>query len=227
MSRLDIRYVKVSDAKLWDANPKDHDIPSITQSIREHGFRDPPEYDGTLGAIVAGNGRMTALALMESSDEDVPDYVDIDTDSGEWCAPMIFGADSKSVEQAERYAIDHNLLTLGTPLITSGDVVRMFDGVSVRTMFEDRPEEELPLTISKEMLEELADKTENATGTEDVAFSFDDALAEGFAHQKQFGEKIQLVVDLTKEQADNVELKDSLLSLSQEHGFVYRIKTRR
>jgi hypothetical protein len=223
MAKLNIEYVLVRDAQYWDENPKDHDLPSIIRSIEEHGFRDPPEFDGTLQAIVAGNGRMTALAQMEMREMDVPKYIELDSEQ-RWCAPMIFGADSASIAAAKKYAVDHNLLTMNQPLLTAEQVEQMFSSDKLTALFEESPEEELPITLSASVLEELSVRSKQAN---DIDFDFDSELAEGFAEQKQFGDKIQLVVDLTSEQADNADLKQGLLDLSEEFGLAYRIKTRR
>ena len=63
---LSVRYIRVQDAILWDENSKLHDIGGLIVSIEEHGFRDPPAWDSELGAIVEGNGRITALQMMVS-----------------------------------------------------------------------------------------------------------------------------------------------------------------
>lgn len=113
---LQIRYVRLADAVLWDRNPKRHDMGGIILSIRQHGFRDAPIYDATLGAVVAGNGRTTALAQMRNDGEEPPQGVVVDGD-GEWWMPMQFGLDAGSREQAEAFGLDHNLLTA-----TGGDL---------------------------------------------------------------------------------------------------------
>lgn len=113
---LQIRYVRLSAAVLWDRNPKRHDLGGIIESIRQHGFRDAPIYDATLGAIVAGNGRTTALEEMRRSLDRPPEGVVMD-EAGEWWMPMQFGLDAASVEQAEAFGLDHNLLTA-----TGGDL---------------------------------------------------------------------------------------------------------
>jgi hypothetical protein len=221
-ARLTTKYVKLSNAIFWDRNPKEHDIPAIVASIKRYGFRDPPEYDGTLGAIVAGNGRTTALMQMQASGSEAPLYIDIDED-GEWLIPMIFGADAESQEAAERYGMDHNLLTLGTPKITPEDLESMFRGRDVKEMFGGKSKDELPITLSPELLDEVAKKS----GPNELDLNFEDKLAEGFAHQTQFGNKVQLIVDLTKDQADNADLKQALIDIQSNFGVQYRIKTKK
>jgi hypothetical protein len=68
-------YVPVTWAyeRLFEKNPKKHDIGKLCQSITRNGFRDPPAFDinlksavkGEQGAIAYGNGRVEALYLME------------------------------------------------------------------------------------------------------------------------------------------------------------------
>ena len=109
---LHVRYVKVSDLVLWDKNPKKHDIDAIISSIKEYGFRDPPAWDYTLQALIEGNGRAESLYRMMNEGDDLPKGVAVDKQSGVWCVPILFGIDSDSLSQAERYAIDHNNLTM-------------------------------------------------------------------------------------------------------------------
>jgi len=114
MSQLELRYVPLSQAVTWDwtENAKEHDIGGLVQSIEKYGFRDPPEYDATLDAFAQGNGRVQALAWMRDQGHDVPKYVPIDPETGEWAVPVIFGADAESAEVAQAYAIDANNLVI-------------------------------------------------------------------------------------------------------------------
>lgn len=120
---LRITYARLRDAVLWDANPKRHDMGGLVQSIRVHGFRDAPILDAALGAIVAGNGRTTALQEMRAAgrqpeDEHWPPLgVVVDPEDGEWWVPFQTGIDSPTAEQAESFGLDHNLLTA-----TGGDL---------------------------------------------------------------------------------------------------------
>lgn len=120
---LRIVYVRVSDAVMWDGNPKRHDMGGIVESIRQHGFRDAPIYDHTLGAIVAGNGRTTALQLLQEEgpapERDLTGWppVGVVDREGEWWMPMQVGIDAPSVERAESFGVTHNVLTA-----TGGDL---------------------------------------------------------------------------------------------------------
>lgn len=219
---LRLEPVPLSDAVLWDDNPKGHDLPSIILSIEEHGFRDPPEFDGTLGAIVAGNGRTTALQVMKARGDAPPKHIEIDGE--EWIVPVIFGADSASQEAARKYAVDHNLLTLGIPHISSDQIKEMFDTSLMQKLFSGALDDDLPITISRETMEAMGD----AESKVEISLeNFEESLAEGFADSAQFGVKIQLIVDLTETQVNQEGLKKSLHKLSQDYGFVYRIKSRK
>jgi hypothetical protein len=206
---------------LWDKNPKEHDLNAIADSIREYGFRDPPEFDGTVGAIIAGNGRTTALQMMFDRGEGAPEYISVQ-DGGGWSLPMIFGADSKSQEAAEQYAVDHNLLTLGSARISPDQVKEMFRTHDLKSLFAIG--DPLPLTITEEIMESLHSEAES----HDLELeNFDDSLAQAFEDVQQFSTKVQLIVDLTQDQADDAALKDALKQLSRDHDLQYRIKTAR
>lgn len=129
---LSIRYVRLSDAVLWDRNPKLHDMGGLITSIRVHGFRDAPIFDAALGAIVAGNGRTTALQQMRAQgrqQEDVhwPPLAVIEDAEGEWLVPMQVGIDAPTREQAEAFGMDHNLLTATGGDLGFVELARMFD----------------------------------------------------------------------------------------------------
>src|SRR5437016_5363320 len=114
---LSIRYVHLSQALAWawTDNPKLHDLPKVKESIRRHGFKDPPKFEPTLnagaGGIVEGNGRMQGLSEMHAAAEPAPRGIGVD-DDGAWWVPVLFGVDAASQAEASSYGIDHNWLTV-------------------------------------------------------------------------------------------------------------------
>ena len=127
--QLRLEYVPLSTAVEWDwvENPKCHDLGGICDSIMRYGFRDPPEYDGSLDAFAQGNGRVKALAhLYRQSPEPRPKYIGLAPD-GEWAVPVLFGADSESAAVAKAYAIDANNLTLTGGDAELHDLLQMYD----------------------------------------------------------------------------------------------------
>lgn len=122
-----LEYVPLSRAVLWDwvQNPKEHDIGGIVDSIQRYGFRDPPEYDGTLGSFVQGNGRVQALVAMRARGGDIPRYIGQTED--DWAVPVIFGADAESESAARAYAIDANNLVLSGGDLGFGEIMAIYD----------------------------------------------------------------------------------------------------
>ena len=114
--RIRIEYVRLDEAVLWEDNPKLHDLGALIQSIEKHGFRDAPVYDSTLGATIAGNGRLTALHMMMQQGYELPRGIALDAGDGMWCVPIQFGIDAESLAQALAFAVDHNNL-----VVTGGD----------------------------------------------------------------------------------------------------------
>jgi len=234
--QLSIRYVPLADATRWDRNPKKHDIPSIQESIRKYGFRDPPEYDGTLKALVAGNGRTTSLMKMKEAGEPAPRYIHV-LENGDWAVPIVFGADADSKRAAEQYAVDHNLLTLGHPSLTREDVQLLYDEAQLLEVLDIPPDgDPVEALLSQSVL--ISDSVLGAirsgfTGAEagksinDIQLEFEEQLAEGFAHAKAFGTRVQLVADLTEGQANNEQFKTELNRLRDEYGLKFRIKQAR
>lgn len=124
---IEIRYIPVGTALVWDKNPKLHTIGDIIESITKNGFRDPPSYDATLDALVEGNGRATALNMMSKGGYSVPRGIMYD-DNGDWYMPVNFGINAITRNQAIAYAIDHNNLTMAGGDFTSYDMSRMWSG---------------------------------------------------------------------------------------------------
>lgn len=147
MSReIELLYVALSEVALWGRNPKKHDIGAIIESIRRHGFRDPPTFDRTLGALVAGNGRTAALYQMKQAGEDAPDGIRL-RDDGEWLVPIKFGLDAKTVAQAEAYGVDHNAITVSGGDIGLGGVAALFDGDRLGQILYDLGGVQEPLAV--------------------------------------------------------------------------------
>lgn len=109
--KLELRYIPLAQAKLWDDNPKKHDIEALMRSIEKHGFGDPPKYDSQLGGLVYGNGRTEALELLRAKGSHPPRGI-AQLEDGEWALPVIFGVDAASKAAAVAFAVDHNNLTL-------------------------------------------------------------------------------------------------------------------
>lgn len=124
--QLRIIYVRLPDVRKWDRNPKIHDIDNLIKSMREHGFRDAPIWDETLGAIVGGNGRTEALQTMIDRGLDPPVGILIDRDTDDWCMPVQVGIDAESSIKAEAFAVDHNNLTLMGGELTVYDIARLW-----------------------------------------------------------------------------------------------------
>ena len=136
---LELRYIPLSQAQLWDQNPKRHDIGALSRSIETHGFGDPPKYDATLGGLVYGNGRTEALERMQIDGRQPPRGI-LTTDEGEWAVPVIFGVDAESEAAAVAFAIDHNNLTLLGGDLGFEDVLRIWDEPGLQAVLDTMPD---------------------------------------------------------------------------------------
>jgi hypothetical protein len=136
--RLDLRYIPLTQARRWDANPKKHDLDAIVRSIETHGFGDPPKFDATLGALVYGNGRTEALERMREAGRQAPRGIGV-LDDGDWAIPVIFGVDAESHAAAVAFAIDHNNLVLGGGLGVE-EMLGMWDEQGLQRVLADTPD---------------------------------------------------------------------------------------
>lgn len=130
--RLETIWIPVWAAQelVCGGNPKLHDLQALAESFRDYGFQDPPKWDSTLndgkGGIVFGNGRVECLARMEG-DWDRPRGIGVDPESGRWVMPIKVGLDLVDQEQALKFLVDHNNLTLSGGTLTALDTSRMYD----------------------------------------------------------------------------------------------------
>jgi hypothetical protein len=154
---LKLVYVKLNTISLWSENPKKHDFGSIIQSIVQNGFRDPPAWDAQLKSVVAGNGRIEALRIMEKQEYDAPRGILIHEDGG-WCVPVLFGIDAASENDARRYAVDHNNLTMMGGDFTLYDIANLWEKRGYLDILNSLAESdgELPITVDYDDLRMLS-----------------------------------------------------------------------
>lgn len=154
-------WIKVSDAVnlLWEENPKLHDIGSVIESIKKHGFQELPKYDknllnvsGTKGAVKAGNGRVEALDWMQRDGSyDLPRGLAVIKASSEWCMPILIGTDAESIDLARAYAIDSNNLTLTGGDFTAYEMARLWSPEGYLKLLTDMAESRtMPVSVDEE-----------------------------------------------------------------------------
>jgi hypothetical protein len=164
MALLEIRYIPLSLATLWDKNSKLHDIGSLIQSIERYGFRDAPIFDETLDCIVAGNGRITALSMMKAAGKPSPDG--IFEQDGEWMVPVQFGINASSPTEGEAFAIDHNNLTMMGGNLTPSDIAQAWDVTKYTKELEELAEQgALPVSVDGADLDVLIEDMETELGS--------------------------------------------------------------
>lgn len=149
------KYVPLRTAVLWEKNPKEHDFGAIIQSIEENGFVDPPKFDAMLEALVYGNGRAQGCMMMFDEGKPRPRGV-LEDAEGEWYIPIHFGVDANSKRAAERFAIDHNNLTLIGGRFGPNDLLRMYDEQRYKDVLKDLAADDLlPITVDREDFDAL------------------------------------------------------------------------
>jgi len=146
---LRIEYVPLSQALLWDRNPKRHDIPELIESIERHGFKDPPKFEPTLnsgrGGFVEGNGRTVALRQMRKDRRELPrGIVDLGDD---WAIPVLFGVDAPSQRAAEAYGVDHNMMVLSGAEFGLQQAMRIWDPDVIKLLDDLVKDGQRPISI--------------------------------------------------------------------------------
>jgi hypothetical protein len=151
---LRIEYIPLGKATLFEDNAKLHDIGSLVTSVRRYGFRDAVIYDEALGAIVAGNGRIEALAMMKQGGEEAPRGIKVE--DGEWLVPVQFGVNALSVVEAKAFALDHNNITMLGGDFSPWDVAQMWDSDGYMALLGELAEADvLPISVTGEDIDAL------------------------------------------------------------------------
>lgn len=163
--RPELVWIRVKDAAklLWNENPKLHSIGDLITSIEKYGFISPSKFDdkltnisGTLGAVVAGNGRIEALSEMEKLKKALPRGIAI-TKDGDWAMPVIVGVNCKNAFQAKSLAIDDNNLTLAGGDLTALDMSRIYNSKTyLKILNELSDADEAPVSIDKDTISRLS-----------------------------------------------------------------------
>jgi len=168
---LSLRYIPISQAELFDNNAKLHNIDQIIQSIARYGFKSACKWEGTLndgrGGIVAGNGRVEALRVMEERGDDLPIGIAQD-ETGEWCVPVLFGVEAESEAIARAYALDDNNLTLLGGDFALADLSKLYDQELLMAELKELAESgELPVTFDNTFTEEALQLLTENDSTDD------------------------------------------------------------
>ena len=168
---LSLRYLPISQAELFDSNAKLHNIDQIIQSIARYGFKSACKWEGTLndgrGGIVAGNGRVEALRVMEKRGDDLPVGIAQD-ETGEWCVPVLFGVEADSEVIARAYALDDNNLTLLGGDFALADLSKLYDQELLMAELKELAESgELPVTFDNTFTEEALQLLTENDSTDD------------------------------------------------------------
>lgn len=155
---LNLRYIPISQAELFDNNAKLHNLDQIIESIARYGFKSAAKWESTLnggrGGIVAGNGRVEALREMERRGDELPIGIAQDTETGEWCVPVLFGVDASSEAIARAYALDDNNLTLLGGDFAVADLMKLYDQELLMSELEELGRSgEQPVTFDDNFVE--------------------------------------------------------------------------
>lgn len=168
---LSLRYIPISQAELFDSNAKLHNIDQIIQSIARYGFKSACKWESTLndgrGGIVAGNGRVEALRVMEERGDDLPIGIAQD-EAGEWCVPVLFGVEAESEAIARAYALDDNNLTLSGGDFALADLSKLYDQELLMAELKELAESgELPVTFDDDFTKEALQLLTEDNSTDD------------------------------------------------------------
>lgn len=156
--RLELRYVPIDTVRQWERNAKKHDFGALWESIKRHGFKDPPAFDVNLnegkGGIVEGNGRSHVLGEMQLDNEPAPRGILVE--EGVWLMPVLFGLDAESERAAEAYGVAHNNLTLAGGDFGPLETQRLWDEAGYAELLADlATHDELPIGIDGEDVDAL------------------------------------------------------------------------
>lgn len=167
---LSLKYIPISQAELFDNNAKLHNLDQICQSIARYGFKSACKWESTLndgrGGIVAGNGRVEALRVMEERGDELQIGIAQD-ETGEWCVPVLFGVEAESEAIARAYALDDNNLTLLGGDLGLADLKKLYNEELLISELEELAQSgELPVTFDNDFVEDSLQFIANSNSSE-------------------------------------------------------------
>lgn len=165
---LQLLYVPLPLAKLWDRNPKRHELDDIKDSIYQHGFKDPPKWEpqlnGGQGGIVEGNGRCTALDESSQETDEPPRGIMVNDEAvtaggqmwpeGTWFVPILFGVDAASQKDAEAYGLDHNNLVMAGGGFSQVDIAQLYDIDKYQALLDNLRDEAEVISVDFDSVQE-------------------------------------------------------------------------
>ena len=91
-------------------NPKRHDMAKLRAMIRRYGFVQPPTIDEASGVLVAGHGRLRALAELRDAGQRVPRRIQV-SEKGDWMVPVLCGVTFADEDERDAYLLADNFAT--------------------------------------------------------------------------------------------------------------------
>lgn len=220
--QLELVYLPVDIGRLWDDNPKLHDLQLLQESIWKYGFRDPPHYSETLGGFSEGNGRTTALWMGKEAGKLPPRGILVSED-GEWLMPVLVGLDFARKVEAEAWALDHNNINfLTVPGMTALDTSRAWDNDRYLAVLQNAVHDSLTVDeddflLMKRILEADPNlNTEESTEPDHIAeqASVSNAPSEKPTRNTDLPDKHQYLLDFESSD-DLTEFEEFLYSLTE------------
>ena len=105
-----IEYMPLSALVKAPRNPKRHRLDAIGASVQRFGFVSPLILDEATGRLVAGHGRLDALAAAKAAGAPPPGR--LRAEAGEWLVPVVRGVAFRDPAEAEAYLLADNRLTM-------------------------------------------------------------------------------------------------------------------
>ena len=105
-----VEYLPLSTLQRAPRNPKGHDLGALDQSFARFGYVEPIAINEQTGRVVAGHGRLDALAKKQAAHEEPPARIRVE--NGEWLVPVLRGVSFASDAEAEAYLLASNQITI-------------------------------------------------------------------------------------------------------------------
>jgi hypothetical protein len=105
-----IEYMGIDELPPALVNVKHHDAEAVAASMTRFGFVDPVILDERTQRLIAGHGRIEALALLWSNDQAPPEGIGVE--GGVWSIPVVRGWSSRDDDEAAALGVAVNQLVI-------------------------------------------------------------------------------------------------------------------